>query len=435
MKLGKIDLSGTEKNTFLLHLSYSVIEGLLEGLFLLNSFIFAKSLKGDAFGISLLFQTSVVLYLVSVFFNEFLKRVSNIKKWLRLMGTLTRLPLLLFAFFPSNESFYEKNKWIGAIFLIIFFLFYSSRTVIFPLINTFLRQNYRLNHFGTLYSLATTARKIVIVVSTFVFGLLLDWDHYAFKIIYPVSGLLGIAAIYLLTLIKYESSMPVILKQNYYQVVKQALQNMKMLVIKNRSFREFEISFMLYGLAFMTSFPLLSIYFDTILNLNYSSVAFYQYLFNIVAIIGLPFSGKLIDLIDTRSFGFITFASFGLQIVFFWMTDYFPASFSLFGLEIHYTLIASYVFYGVFVATMSLLFNIGSAYFAKNEDVSNYQATHLTLTGIRAAIFPFLGVWLYGNWGFHACFALGSIAITASLIVLRRSLKLTAHQTEAEHAE
>jgi len=425
------DLNREEKRTFTFHLSYSLIEGLLEGLFLLNSFIFVKSIKGSAFEIGLLFQASVIFYLASVFFNEYRKRVVNVKKWLRSIGIITRLPLLLFGLFPASPSFYESNTWVSAVFLLIFFVFFSSRTIVFPMINTFLRQNYRFERFGTLYSFATTARKVTIVLSTFVFGLLLDWDNYSFKTMYPLAGILGISSIYLLTIIKYTPEEITVAKTGYMTVVKEAVVNMKNLIVRNASFRQFEIAFMLYGLAFMTSFPLLSIYFDDVLQLNYSSVAFYQYLFNIVAIIGLPFSGRLIDIIDTRSFGMITYSAMGLQIFFFWMTDYFPYSFEVFGLHLHYTLIGSYFFYGIFVATMSLLFNIGSAYFAKHEDVSNYQSTHLTLTGIRAGIFPFLGVWLFEMWGFAACFAVGVMAIIASLFVLRRSLKVSSSQQEA----
>ncbi len=44
---------------------------------------------------------------------------------------------------------------------------------------------------------------------------------------------------------------------------------------------------------------------------------------------------------------------------------------------------------------MSLLWNIGSAYFCKDGDADTYQSVHLTMVGFRAVFAPIFGIWLY----------------------------------------
>ncbi|MBI4647005.1 MAG: hypothetical protein HY738_10555 [Bacteroidia bacterium] len=49
------DLTSGERRTFRLHLSYSLIDGLIFGALLLNEFVFLKSLKGSDYQMGLLF--------------------------------------------------------------------------------------------------------------------------------------------------------------------------------------------------------------------------------------------------------------------------------------------------------------------------------------------------------------------------------------------
>jgi hypothetical protein len=65
------------------------------------------------------------------------------------------------------------------------------------------------------------------------------------------------------------------------------------------------------------------------------------------------------------------------------------------------------IFNGFFAATMALLWNIGSAYFCKDVDAANYHSIHLTLTGYRSLLAPFLGIIFYHWLGFLGAFLIG----------------------------
>jgi len=90
-----------EKKVFGLHLLYSIIEGVLAGVVVLNEFVFVKSLKGTEMQLAILFQTSVIVFVFSVVIHELVKRYKK-KNILRMTALITRLPMLLVIIFPRE---------------------------------------------------------------------------------------------------------------------------------------------------------------------------------------------------------------------------------------------------------------------------------------------------------------------------------------------
>ena len=64
---------------------------------------------------------------------------------------------------------------------------------------------------------------------------------------------------------------------------------------------------MFYGFAWMATAAVITIFFEKVLHLNYSSIAFYKNAYNTLAILLLPYFGKLIGKIDPRKFAVYTF--------------------------------------------------------------------------------------------------------------------------------
>lgn len=416
MRVFQLSLTENEKRTFRIHIWYSVIEGIILGILALNEFVFIKSLNGNNYQLGLLFQFSVVLYVFLIFLNEFLKRFKNKKLLLRFTAVFTRLPLLLLIFFPKTPQEIAAQPYFHYVFLAIFFIYYLAMPIIFPNINLFLKNSYRNEYFGQLYGWATTLNKIVILIVTFLYGILLDYDNFAFTYIYPFVGLLGIISIFLFSLIDYKpGENDFTPSESFLNSIKRSFKSMVKILSNNKPYLHFEIGFMFYGFAFMISVTVITIYFDKALHLNYSSVAFYRNFYNIVAILLLPFFGKLIGKIDPRKFAVITFSSILLFILSLSLTEFFPQNFQIFGITVYYTMIPYLIFHSVFAATMSLLWSIGSAYFCNKELAGDYQSVHLSLTGLRALFAPTSGVIIYELFGFFTTFML---AITALAIAI-----------------
>jgi len=286
------DLEINEKKIFGLHLLYSIIEGILFGVVALNEFVFIKSLKGSEMQLAVLFQASVIVFVFSIVIHELLKRYKK-KNILRITALITRLPMLLIIVFPRELLLENDMVFYHYFFLLIFLFYYLAMPVVFPIINSILKNNYSNSHFGTLYSYAAMTNKIVMMITTFVFGWMLDVDPFSFVNIYPVMGL----------------------------------------------------------------------------------------------------------------------------------AEYYPCYFDVGAYRFYYLVVLSFAWNGLFAATMSLLWNIGSAYFCKDNDAGTYQSIHLSMVGVRALIAPVFGIWLYQYIGFSGVFAFGVLLLALAIGVMFWSIR------------
>ncbi len=418
-----VGLKTNEGKIFGLHILYSIIEGVLFGVMVLNEFVFVKSLKGTEMQLAILFQASVIVFVFTIVIHELLKRYKK-KTILRMTALITRLPLLLMIFFPRELLSADDMIFYHYFFLVIFLFYFLAMPIVYPIINSILKNNYSNSHFGALYSYAAMTNKIVMMITTFVFGWILDIDPFSFVYVYPAIGILGIISLFLLSFavkVDYLQTGKEIL--SITESLRKSFRDMKTIIKSNKPYRDFELGFMLYGFSFMLTVAVITLFLVEKLNLNYTSIAFYKNSYNLIAILLLPFFGKLIDRIDPRKFAAFTFLTLLMHLFFMGLTEYYPYYFDIGAYRFYYLVVISFVWNGLFAATMSLLWNIGSAYFCKDGDAGTYQSVHLSMVGIRAMIAPLFGIWLYQYIGFSGVFALGVLLLTLSIIVMFWSLK------------
>ena len=405
-----------------------ILEGIVLGVLALNQFVFIKSLGGTNYQLGFLFQFSALVFLFLIVINEFLKRVKDRKKLLRVAAITTRLPLISLLFFPNSIAAMENFAYYHYIFLFLFLIYFFGNIFINPNINYLLKVNYNHVNFGKLYSYSTSINKIVMLIITFVYGYILDYNNFAFIYIIPLIAIFATISVFILSTITYPEEEIQIQKQSVIESVKASISEMYKILKKNIPYRHFEIGFMFYGFAFMSTMTVITIYFYEALNLNYASVAFYRNASNILVIILLPFFGRLISNIDPRKFAAITFSSIALYIFFLMITTYFPPHFEFLDITIYYTLLLYIMFHGIFAATMVLLWNIGSAYFCKPNEAGTYQSLHLSLTGVRAIFAPLIGVLFYELFGFTTTFIIAIVSVTFAIFLMlwsyRRDTKL-----------
>lgn len=423
MRIIKQNIIDSERETFRLHIAYSVLEGLIFGMFALNEFIFLKSLQGSNYMLSFLFLFSTVVFLPTIVINELLRRTVDKKRMLLLASLITRGPLVLLIFFPSSAAAYQETQFYHLAFLTIFLNFYLASPLIFPTINLFLKNSYTHQNFGRLYSWASSINKITVMLATFLFGLLLDFDNYAFRYVYPFIAVVGVASVFILTKINYRVPDVHIPRQSIWQSAKSSSLRLWQIVRDNRPYRDFEFGFMLYGFSFMLTTSVITIFLEKELHLSYSGLAFYKNGNIALTIILLPYFGKLLGNIDPRRFAIYTYLALALYLFFVGFTQYFPANTEMLGIKLYYNLVIAFVFLGLFGASMILLWNIGSSYFCEPGEAGEYQAIHLSLTGVRAAIAPLLGIFVYELFGFTFTFSIGAGLLLIGVWLMRWSLK------------
>lgn len=417
------NLNGEEKRTFGLHVAYFAIEGVVLGIIALNEYVFIRSMGGTNYQLAFLFQFSMLVFIFLFFFNSLRKRIRNKKLMLRITAIITRLPLFFVLFFPRDAVQYTQDQRFHYIFLGLFLIYYFGNIIIFPAINVLLKTNYRHQNFGKLYSYSASINKIILLISTFLYGILLDANNFAFVYVFPLMSALSIISVFLLSKIDYSKLVQETSGKNVWDSMKVSFSGMVNILKTNKPYLHFEIGFMFYGFAFMASYTIINIFFKEVLNLNYTSVAFYKNAYNLLAIIMLPYFGRLLGKIDPRKFAAITFGTLLMYVFFIMITEYIPDHFELWNIDIYYTLIASFIFYGLFAATMALLWNIGSAYFCKPEEADDYQSVHLSLTGLRSVFSPVLGVFLFEVLGFTTTFSITIVSLLIGMLLMRWSYR------------
>lgn len=416
-------LNPAERSAFRLHMVYSAIEGIVLGVLALNEYVFIHSLRGSNYQLAFLFQFSMMVFVFLFIFNQLRKRIGNKRKMLRITGLLTRLPLILLFLIPSDASALEGQSVWHYLFLIVFLIYFMGNIIIYPAINVLLKTNYRHENFGKLFSYATSLNKIIILVATFGYGIWLDADNFAFRYAFPGIGILGVLSLFVLSGIDYSKVAQHPTAMKLRDSVKESWLNMVNIMKNNKPYRHFEIGFMFYGFSFMISVTIINIFFQDALHLNYSSVAFYKNAYNILAIMLLPFFGKLLSNIDPRRFAALTFGALFMYISFLLVTEFYPGFIEIRGVKVYYMLIVAFFFYGIFAAMMSLLWFIGSAYFCKPEEADDYQSVHLSLTGVRSLFAPVFGVYFYELMGFTGTFLLTMATVLFSMWLMRWSYR------------
>jgi hypothetical protein len=416
------ELNPKQRRTFLLHILYSIAEGILFGAFVLNEFIFIKSIKGNDYLMGVLFMFSMGVFTLLIFGNEVLRRNENKKRLLRTTALITRLPMLLFIFFPRTLQTYISHPIWYFLFLLIMLVYYLSTPVSIPTVNLLLRKSYGDVLFGKLFGYANTINKTFVLLTTFGFGFLLDTDYFAFKFVYPIIGIIGIAGMWSLSAIEYTPEPKQIIKYGFRKSIINSIETMRNIVSTNRPFLNFEIGFFLYGIAFMITVAAITFYMEKQLHLSYSSIAGYKNLGALITIIFMPFFGRFIGKTDPRKFSRI---SYWLMIVYIGciaITDWVPYHFIVGDYTIYISLVLAFVAQGLFAAGMGLLWYIGSAFFCRDSSLSaDYQSVHLSFVGIRALFAPVLGVFFYQNLGHIPTFIIAIVLILSAIVLMHYS--------------
>lgn len=137
-------------------------------------------------------------------------------------------------------------------------------------------------------------------------------------------GILGIVSILLIGKIEFSLDTVPEFTEGVLQSVVSSFKKMVRMLKTNRAYLDYQVAYLFYGFAFMSTRSVINIFYDKALDLNYSSVAFYQNAYNIIAIILLPVFGKMIGKVDPRKFTIIPFISMAGYILFTGLTKFFP---------------------------------------------------------------------------------------------------------------
>lgn len=375
-----------EKKTFTLHLISQFFNGITLGAFLLQDIILKKSLGGSDYQVMLLSLLVSSAFLVSIYGSELINRSTNRPRLILYLGIAAKFFLIIIPLF-NNQYFYIICIAIAA----------YIDSMLLPVWNVVFKHNYREENRSKLYSYAATLQTILILIVTTVFGFYLDLDNNLYKIIFPIAGLCGILVYFCLARMLALSDVEQADKEDKqkmhisFKLIKDILALPYRSIIRtfkaNPSFMRFEAYFFLYGMAFMVLSPVIPVFLVDNLKLSYTPISFAKGLiFHSALILFTPLMGRFHGTRNVNTFcgfAFTVLSLFPLMLV---SSEYFSG---LAGIET--TVYISFFVFGFAMSGVSLAWALSSIHYAPKNEVGNYQAVHVTLTGVRGIFSPALG--------------------------------------------
>lgn len=420
-KYNSLEERQLEKKTFRLHLISQFFNGISLGILLLQDVILKKSLEASNFEVTVLIFMTSIAFLFSIYGAEIINRAAKPGMAVFILGSAGKLFLFLIPLFNTPVIF---------IFSIAVMSIIDS--LLLPTWNIVYKHNYTPDKRSSLYSYASSLSTAALLLMATVFGYFLDINHDLYKIFFPVAGVLGILMYFnLMKMLNFFFKDEKEKVQRNFRMDFTLLKDILILPIRNsirilktnRRFLMFEINFFVYGMAFMISSPAIPVFLVDGLNLAYTPISFARGLiFHSALIIFTPISGKILGINNPTKFSGYMF----LLLIFFPIillaAKYFPM-WGIYDSPVEILFFAFFVF-GTAMSGVTIAWNLSSIYYAPHNEVSNYQAVHVTLTGVRGLFSPILGYMIMQMFSIEAALILASLLFAvAGILMLTESKK------------
>lgn len=366
-----IKLDRREKHTFYLLLLGSIFNGLSLGVLLLQEFILRKTLFGNLFEITVLVMIQPVSNLFSIFFyflSRYFKRKNDF--------------FLLIAFFGKLILLFMLITKSSIVFLLIISVFYIFNTFMNPLFSNIMQLNFSKKNRGLVYGIISSVSVLSTLIVSNISGKLLDINENFYKILFSFSAISGFLCCFFYSRIKIRKT-----KQKKIEEKISFLHPFKIIlkILKeNRDFTNYEIFFFIYGIGYLIILPAIPVYFVDVLKLDYSKISFIRgFLGQLGYIIFFPFVGFFLGRINLFIYSSLTFFLLSFYPLFLLFSSIFPNTLIF--------VYISFLFFSISMSAVSVIWDLSSIYFAKENDSSQFQNVHIFLTGIRGMIIPSLG--------------------------------------------
>jgi hypothetical protein len=382
-------LHSLEKKTFTLHLISQIFGGIAIGVVLLQDVILKKTLGGSDFQVMILSFLVSSSFLFSIYGSELVNRSHSRAKTILIIGIAAKSFLIILPLF-ENPVYYIACIAIGA----------YLDALLLSIWNIVFKHNYTDKNRSKLYSYASTFQTLFVLIVTTLSGYLLDMNSSIYKVLFPVAGVFGImvywslARMITLSMDDYSGRAKKVKAHYNLRLLKDIailpLRNTARIFRENKPFLRFEAYFFLYGMAFMVLSPVIPVFLVDDLKLSYSPISFARGLiFHSALIIFTPLMGRFHGIGNPTKFCGYVFSFLALFPLILVSAKHFISL----GLVTDTNLIVyiSFFVFGFAMSGVTIAWALSSIYYAPKNEVSNYQAVHITLTGVRGVFSPALG--------------------------------------------
>lgn len=253
-----------------------------------------------------------------------------------------------------------------------------------------------------------SVQAVVLCIVAFLLGLAMDWDDESFHWLFPLAALGGLVGTTIYSKVRLRGQKRLARAERAGAQIEQPSMNplsVWRVLAGDPLYRRFMITMFVFGLGNIMLIAPLAIILQEVFQLGYwPSILITSAIPDITMPLAIPIWARLLNrchVVQFRSMHAWAYVSASLGMLVAVTTGH------------AWVLFFTAVLVGIADGGGVLAWNLGHNDFAKDHNASQYMGVHVTLTGIRGLIAPFLGVGIYqlleqwqpgyGVWTFAPC--------------------------------
>ncbi|MEE8106290.1 MAG: MFS transporter [Planctomycetota bacterium] len=376
----------------------------------LSDFVAKRSLGAPDWVVPLLLTAFQVSWIFSPALEPLMAR-QNAQSLFRKIGLLSYLPMLAVAFVavvPVGPGGAGEGHLV--LFLVLMIAHFAIDTAFIPHRGALLTANFPARVRGRMYGLATAISLVCMTLFSKACGSVLDGDPRWLRFLFPLGGLLGLWACFLLARIRWRhGARPAIADgDGMWREVRGTWGNVLTVFRTDRAFFKYEAGYMLYGVGFLMFWPIMVLFAEGDLGLSYGSwTSARGVAWPLGIMVATPFAGRLCDKIGVVRSTALAFALLGSVFA------------SMAFVKTEFGLIAGFAFFGIAMAGVDVGWSLGPLHFAPKGRSRSYAGIHVAMVGVRSLFAPMFGYTMLKEVGFQAaCLTAATMVLCGSAVLL-----------------
>ncbi len=392
--------------TFFYDFKSALLFGIFGGLFIPFIPIIGRKIGATPFQIALLTAAPFIANLFTIFWAEDILGKGRV--WYVVWASALGRAFLIFMPLATTSSIY-------VLLIVIYFI---VTVFALPAYASIMKTNYPAEYRGRLMGYVRIGSSSAWIIASWIGGQVLEQDLSNYRYIFPVAAVFGILSAFEFGRIRVPLEKRRNNAINNYQLT---INNCSLFIahcikwgelirtLNNKEFLRFIIAFSAFEFGYLLSSPLFPLVLVDYSHISNQVAGIFGALFSGFWLLGFFCWGHFLDR-HPRGLALslaLLFTS-AIPLLYFFSTN-------LWVLGIAQAL-TGFIAAAVELIAMIIITNI-----AAHHNVSRYMAVHITFSGIRGSIAPFLGTALMGLIGFKAVFGISVVIILAGLFVSRSS--------------
>ena len=400
-------LSLVGRYTWRRHARAQLASGLAEGILGLATFAAMRSLGAPAWIAPAMVVLSQASWIASPMWEHAVARVAPNRAF-RIFGAFSLVALACMALVHVEPTAQGNGYGIGdlGLFLGCYALCYAAFGGQIAQRGALIRANYQVINRGRVFGVLSVLSRGASIVSAKSAGFLLNSDPRWLRVVFPVAGVLVFLENATLSLIRWRRGGRVRAASAGFR---EAWKRSARLLRDDAAFRRYEIAWSLYGVGFLMSTPMIVVFGESDLQVSYNEWTWAQGVaLPLAGILGTAPAGRLVDRLGPVR---TTAVSYFLLVVFFALIPFATTPTHL---------IAGFALWGLSMAGVGIVWNLGPLAFAAEGDGRKYAAAHVALVGVRSVVGPPLGYLIAETISLRATFGVSAVMVAIAGVICWR---------------